>query len=414
MFQPLEQEQQLDLLFAMPPENIFNSDSSALTFSNTFQTSSVHSVTGVDSPSLVNINIPKSESFFMDSMTGASFGQTFQDLFPAFPLLKLPTMVAPPTSLKMVMDRKRRQSQITQQNTTENLNSFHGMNMPVPAFLEYSAFPLVRGFCSGGKIKPPKNQLVPGTEYVNVCLELLNVNYEGICLPKWNEKELEESRRIVRVEKRRQYNKIEAAFSIVDSVQENPQTNIAVDPNVDVLEFSCLLCPIKEHNSEVAQTVPTSSSSEEHKYSELAGHDFEENLSCGSDKEIETSVRFEYYITSVEVIRIIEFLTENHLIQDIQAKRRERSCLRSNLVRFWSKDIVPSSTSTMSKGSKPSRENDCIEELAQRIRAYKVRKPLIVDKSLRILEWSKLGPALERALQSYYVALPLDKIKTKL
>ncbi|ANZ76802.1 BA75_04147T0 [Komagataella pastoris] len=418
MPQPLEQ-QQVALFLAMRPENIFNSESSALAYSTTPYSSSVHPVTDVNGSFLFNSDIPNDELFFVDSTTDTSFEHAIQCLLSyrmspssALPSVELPTTIASSTLLEVVVDSKRQECQLAQQNAIDNLNCFHNINMPAPRFLNYSSFPLVRGFCSAGKMKPPKKRPVPGTEYVSVHLELSNSSYEDMCLPKWNELELEDGRRIIRIEKRRQFNEIEASFSIVGSALENPHTRLAFDTDVDVLEVSCLICPIKKNRLDTEQSVLASSSNKEEHYMKLLRPDLKKNSSNCIERETETSVTHKFYITSVEVIKIVEFLTENRLIQDSKARRQERSCVRSNLKHFWSKYLVSSSSNTMSRGSKPAYQDDCIEELARRIRAYEVRRPRTVDKSVRILEWSKLRPALKRALQSYYVAVPLDKFET--
>ncbi|AOA62967.1 GQ67_00034T0 [Komagataella phaffii] len=100
------------------------------------------------------------------------------------------------------------------------------------------------------------------------------------------------------------------------------------------------------------------------------------------------SIGCRYYITSVEVIKIIELLIGSYSTSDPLQRRKERGRMRSNLLQFWSKHLVSFSKNTMKRRPVPTCNDDYLAELEHRINTYDVRKPRLFDKSVKILEWS--------------------------
>ncbi|VEU20463.1 DEKNAAC101280 [Brettanomyces naardenensis] len=229
-----------------------------------------------------------------------------------------------------------------------------------------SNYVLMRGVSGGGFAnKPPL--LRPedeGYEFVKCKLSTLNASYDAICAPVWTFKERSEMRRIVRIEREQDRDGVTARFSIVDTT-----TDSSISKDDDALEVSCLLCACPKSDTDNAE--------------------------------------FRYYITSVEVVKIVELLIGGTSRKSKESRRKERGRVRSNLVQFWSKKSINSKRSSEKSTRGHARtEADFKRELAQRIMAYTTRKPRGFDKDVRILEWVKLVPALNRAMQSYYVRMP--------
>ncbi|ANZ75678.1 BA75_03319T0 [Komagataella pastoris] len=425
MFQAQEQEQ-LELSSSIQPENIFNSESSSLACSNIPQISSVHSFMGAKSSPLGDV-VPNQCSLLVDLATVTSLDQPIHGSS-SYKLsstrmaissskhfsVESPTEADSASSLETPANCKRWNFQAGQQSEIENFNLFPELDPFAPAFLTY-CLPLFRGRSSGGNNRPPKKPLIPGTQYVAAILRLENSTLEDMCLPIWNENELKDNRRIIRIERRQQYDEIVASFSIVGSATENPCTKTALDLDVEVLEVSCLQCLVNyDEIYEKLNTYGSVSQEGDPDFPQLPKQKLTGGpISCDYISN-ETSIGRQYYITSVEVIKIVELLIGSHLIQDRKQKRKERGCIRSNLMPFWSKHLVTSSTKDIKRHLVPGSNDDYIADLAHRIKTYEVRRPRIVNKDLRILEWSNLGSALQRALQSYYVAVSLDKSKTVL
>ncbi|ANZ77853.1 BA75_05254T0 [Komagataella pastoris] len=416
---PVDQ-QELYLLPNMLTKNIFNSQPSMLVYSYIPQISSVQSFIGKNTSFLANDTALEGKSLFVDSTIGISFDQSVQDLYsyglncadatpspecPSGNLNLLGSMEACTNSLEAAVNSKRRMFQLRKQNIIEGVNYSDDIADSKLTFLNHSWVPLVRGRNFGGSsCRPPKKPLLPGTRYVTARLRLEYSNCEDMCLPEWNEHELEDSRRIIRIERRYDSSEIVASFSIVGSAVENPETRPVSNPNVRVLEVSCLRCLTNDKESEGEQYVDENAADEEHHcVTEPQKPSFGKDLDGRTHKISRISAGCKYFITSVEVIKIIELLVGSFSISDPQQRRKERGRVRSNLAQFWSKYLVSSSKKNMRRRSLPACNDEYLAELAHRINTYEIRKPRIFDKSIKILEWPRLGPALQRAFQSYYM-----------
>ncbi|KAI0461098.1 hypothetical protein LJB42_001429 [Komagataella kurtzmanii] len=427
-----EDQQEPYLLPDMLTKNIFNSQSSTFVYSSIPQISSVQSFIDINTFSAVDGAAPEGNSLSVDSTLGLSSDQSFEKLYsydqnfekepqsPACPLVEcdlVSIMKASTNSLEAAVNTKRRMFQLRHQNEIESLNVSSDIVVATSNFLNHSWIPLVRGRSFGGNSsRPPKTPLIPGTRYVTAHLRLENNTSEDMCLPQWNERELNDSRRIIRIERRYQSNEIVASFSIVGSAIDHPETKPSSEPDVKVLEVSCLRCFINDNESEEERFVSECTSDEaraQRALSEPLTSSFNRETNGRNPQMAGNSIGCRYYITSVEVIKIIELLIGSYSTSDPLQRRKERGRMRSNLVQFWSKHLVSSSKNTMKRRSVPTCNDDYLAELEHRINTYDVRKPRIFDKSVKILEWSKLGPALQRALQSYYAVVLPAKPRTK-
>ncbi|CDK26964.1 unnamed protein product [Kuraishia capsulata CBS 1993] len=278
-------------------------------------------------------------------------------------------------------------------------------------FKSYSSttFPVIRGASTGGGLtKPPKAPAGSMSTYLQASLNIQHAQVEEMCRPFWNKNEREDKRRIIRIERFQRGPDIIAKFSIVGSAHDNPEPRPS-PAGVSFVEVSCLECD--------ATSFDDDDDEEEGIDDMLVG-----GQSVKDQAHSSLANGKEYYITSVEVIKIVELLigTENPNPQD---RRRERGRIRSNLVPFWSKRPIRSKKSsnspnaaTTASSSSPDDESEEMDdyrtELAQRIMGYLIRKPRGFDKEVRILKWGKLVPALQRALQSYYVKIPESEVGT--
>ncbi|KAA8907044.1 hypothetical protein DIURU_000728 [Diutina rugosa] len=244
---------------------------------------------------------------------------------------------------------------------------------------------VIRGMSAGGSsTRPPK--VAPGhpdMSYVLVDLQINGASPQELCYPQWSEEEKLDHRRIIRIERIQQGNKLIANFSIVGAANDHPVTLASPEPGVDVVEVSCLECSVRSSDD------PESSDDED------------------PHIKIEGDRAYQYYITSVEVIEIVELLIGTQA-KDSAERRRERGRVRSNLVPFWSKRPISSRMNEPSASAHQGNHTnlDFRVELAKRIMGYEIRKPRGFDKEVRILRWDKLVPALKRALQSYYTEIP--------
>ncbi|CAD1810244.1 unnamed protein product [Candida parapsilosis] len=311
---------------------------------------------------------------------------------------------------------------------------------------------VLRGVSAGGSsTRPPKEALNSDSIFLPVELNLVGASVEDICCPKWSTSEKQDRRRVIRIERIQNGPQLTLNFSIVGSADENPIT-LPAPPNVDVVEVSCLECDVRTNDDYESQ-----SSDDETGYTKTQGSKNKRFVNT----DPETGRNFQYYITSVEVIEIVELLIGT-AFADASERRRERGRVRSNLVPFWSKksissrmsdsSSVSSSTSLGSNSVSSTRDGsvssnstistvapttastattaaaaaaaatanlsldndansqptnqDYRMELAKRIMAYDIRKPRGFDKEVRILRWDKLIPALKRASHSYYTEIP--------
>lgn len=271
----------------------------------------------------------------------------------------------------------------------EEQNQLMHFNRDVNNFKRYK---VVRGVSAGGcSTRPPKESIESNSIYLPVELELNDASLKLMCYPKWSSAEIEDKRRIIRIERIQSGPKLMANFSILGAAKDNMTTAPAA-PNVDVVEVSCLRC-LANLNEDIY------SSDDESKTA-----NYSSNYSGSSEV-------YNYYITSVEVLGIVELLIGTKS-NDPAERRREKGRIRSNLVPFWSKKPISSRMNESSSSSPSSPINqDYRMELAKRIMGYEIRKPRGFDKEVRILRWDKLVPALKRALQSYYTEIPQNDSK---
>lgn len=253
---------------------------------------------------------------------------------------------------------------------------------------------IVRGVSAGGySTKPPKYRIDCNSLYLPVELLVKGALVNDICYPEWSSSESDDRRRIIRIERVQNGHKLLANFYIVGAANENPIT-LSSAPGTDVIEVSCLEC-----TTVVGDRDDSGASDDDQDVFSPAG---------GSNGKFN-----QYYITSVEVIEIVELLIGTHAI-DSADRRRERGRIRSNLVPFWSRKPISSRMRDNSPSQSPAHSthdtaltnHDYRLELAKRIMAYEIRKPRGFDKEVRILRWEKLIPALKRALQTYYTEIP--------
>ncbi|GME90058.1 hypothetical protein B5S31_g4901 [[Candida] boidinii] len=269
--------------------------------------------------------------------------------------------------------------------------SFPVPNASAAPMFSTCRFPVIRGISSGGSAARPPKSINGAYQFRKVKLNLIDASTKDNCYPEWSKSEIEDRRRIIRIERRQEGSSIIAEFKIIGSANENPTIIPHYDAEVDVLEVSCLECSVNN------------SLNDEYSDSESEGY------YPASPKENFSTIGSAYYITSVEVVKIVELLI-GFQNPDPEERRRERGRIRSNLVPFWSKrPIFSKKTGASCDVPDDKKTNEDLRiELARRIMDYKIRKPRGFDKEVRILSWNNLIPALERALQSYYIQFPAD------
>lgn len=247
-------------------------------------------------------------------------------------------------------------------------------------------YKLVRGVSSSGSTtRPPKNAKNKAVIYFPVELEVRGASFKEICCSQWSPAEIEDGRRIVRIEKTQDGKKLYVDFSVVGSANESP-TTLPAPEGTDVIEVSCLRCKVNPD-------------------------ELQDKTDVGNIRRFKLEHMNEFflhYITSVEVIEMVELLIGAQY-SDSTERRKERGRIRSNLVPFWSKKPISSRMeqggNTASLGARYSNHDYRIE-LAKRIMSYEIRKPRGFDREVRILEFEKLMSSLKRAMQSYYVEVP--------
>ncbi|CUM54930.1 unnamed protein product [Debaryomyces tyrocola] len=255
---------------------------------------------------------------------------------------------------------------------------------------------IIRGVSAGGcSTRPPKYLVDSNALYLPIELHVNGASVEEICYPAWNASEKEDRRRIIRIERVQNGHKLLANFSIVGGANENPIT-LPAPPDTDVIEVSCLEC------TTVLYEADDQSASDDDLAIPING--------------VRDGKYNQYYITSVEVIEIVELLIGTQSMNPAD-RRKERGRIRSNLVPFWSRKPISSRMQDNSSAHPSGSPNyprqdahltnqDYRFELAKRIMSYEIRKPRGFDKEVRILRWDKLIPALKRALQTYYTEIP--------
>ncbi|KAI5966341.1 uncharacterized protein KGF55_000650 [Candida pseudojiufengensis] len=228
---------------------------------------------------------------------------------------------------------------------------------------------VVRGVSAGGSSTRPPKEAMENNEsiYLPVELNLIGASKEDICYPKWSKSEKEDRRRIVRIERLQQGSKLIVNFSIIGNANENPIT-LPSPPNIDVIEVSCLECEVD--NSRYYNRGNNTTNMDDYDYDSLSSDD--ENLtntppvtsSSSNSQEFKNEYEnlninnpnnnsehcYQYYITSVEVVEIVELLIGTEF-KEASEKRRERGRIRSNLVPFWCKKSI---SSRMNEISNPS------------------------------------------------------------
>lgn len=185
-------------------------------------------------------------------------------------------------------------------------------------------------------------------------LQLLDIDFhpslDTVLQVPWSASEEADARRIIRMSRVQIRAKIDIHLQIIDS-----ETGIAQDSvyGRNVIEVSCL----KNNFSP-------------------------EQLAC-------------CYITSVEVINIIELLIGKQNV-DRQFKRVERGRIRSNLCSLWLNEFSPARTGHLAGLSK---------QFLDSIANYSSRKPFNTAKEVRLLPWINLDHAVTKAAEFYRVII---------
>lgn len=244
--------------------------------------------------------------------------------------------------------------------------------------------PLVRGFTVGRATREPLQP--PGQRHIyeKSSVEMYNETTADICEPPWSREERRDMRRIVRVIREQYGSTVKATFQIVRP-QDVDSTRFS-----NCLEVSCLLCLWD---------------------SRFPSTDDKYVVSTTPDDELRLD--HQYFITSVEVVKLVLFLANMRQDGTGGDLRRESGRIRSSLHAFWTGKPINSKK----RKTKASTQNNVVNpelnktnvdfrfDLACRVMNYKTRKPRGFDKDVRILEWSNLGPAVKRAMKSYYVEM---------
>lgn len=217
---------------------------------------------------------------------------------------------------------------------------------------------VIRGVSLWGGVTDPPASSSELYVLVPVVLQIFGGGISECCYPKWLQNEEIDGRRIIRLRRQQRGPQITVDFSIVGSALDHPVPSDPVQGNSNVLEVSCIRCMEKEGEG------------------------------------------YQYYITSVEVVGIVELIVGTE-VSDAAERRRERGRVRSNLVTYWSKKPILTRKHVLSD-EKVSEEEGKRMELARRIMGYDTRRPRGFDKEVRILAWANLVPAMVRALNSYY------------
>lgn len=263
------------------------------------------------------------------------------------------------------------------------LSSSSASSPPLPILSSIKvSFPLVKRPSLPGNneksvpIEAQSAESPDNSKLIKVVLVFTNTDILSVCLTPWSNTEVAAERRFVRFTKSLNLNTLSLDASIVSYDERNPteQTGICPTTGLPYIEISCLRC----------HCLP------------------ESNTNHIDALEEQQLLSYKYYITSIEMIKLIEFIigTSAETPQDLEAIRKERGRIRSNLVPFWSKWTVNSKSNLDKMHDIKWRYRI---EMGERIMAYKYRKPRDFDKEIRVLNWENLEPALHRVLQNYYV-----------
>lgn len=215
--------------------------------------------------------------------------------------------------------------------------------------------------------------------FLKVSLVLLEDTTKPIYSIPWTEMECKENRRIVRFTKSLiGLDKLLLDFSIVN-IENLQHDERGIDPDLGLpyIEISCLRCQFYDKHS--------------------------------------NKLTYKYYITSIEIIKLIEFLVgtydDDEAAEDHGSIRRERGRIRSNLFPFWAKWTVNTKIDDHNLNKLNNDINEKFKlDLGNRIMNYKTRKPRDSFKEIRVLNWDKLNPALQRVFQNYYIHHPLSTL----
>lgn len=209
-------------------------------------------------------------------------------------------------------------------------------------------------------VRRPINVLVTNCSVANRKQEqnnkLLDINFkmiggdlDDVLSYPWCSREIVEGRRVMRVQRLQHESALKAYFLIVEFPMHLSKRTISGHHNF--LEVSCIRF-------------------------------------VSSD-----SVRTDYFITSVQVIEIIEFLIGNRAINSA-VQWKERCRVRSNLASVWFKDW--SLLGPIHLG------------FENQIQRYNSQNPHTKLKYVRLLRWSNLEYALQKALLFYCVFMPTE------
>lgn len=208
-------------------------------------------------------------------------------------------------------------------------------------------------------IRHPVNIMVAGSyfdygtefqdqKFQSIDLSIVGGTFQEIMNQPWSAYELKEGKRIIRIERFQNQCTLLAKFQIISRPVILTQREMPESSNF--LEVACIR--------------------------------FDHTDGESSD----------YFITSVEVIKIVEYLVGNKASNSIHM-RKERGRVRSNLAPLWFK--------TWSHLSP-------LLHFENQIERSKSQYPLTTLRSMRVLLWSHLGYALRKAMLFYCVCLPTE------
>lgn len=140
------------------------------------------------------------------------------------------------------------------------------------------------------------------------------------------------------------------------------------------------------------------SSSEDQPKLPVTGDDFIE-VSCL--RIVYQNMREEFYVTSVHVLEIVDFLVGSQY-REIRQRWKERARIRSNLAPFWEKDMGD-------RGYVFLRERHLRLGTKKNILLYDYQNLISILRGIRLLPWSRLASALKRTLL-YYRAVPRNDL----